>query len=147
VLDQVIVGTKASYYGGASRACHLDLIPYATSKKWTELSPHERSLLLDVAGDTLGLLLRDSPVSVLILNGMSVVNRFQHIAGSPLEAQQMPEWALQRHSKPDITGIELGRELLVLGFNHNLQGSYGVTAEVIRAIRDWIARATNQAIQ
>ena len=159
ILDQVVAGTKASYYGGVYRACHLDLIPYATARKWTELPARERSLLLAIAGDTLGLLLRDSPVRILILNGRSVVDQFQDIAGARLEEQEMPSLSLLRRSMPDVagvayrgvvdtlSGIELGRELLVLGFNHNLQSSFGVTAVLIRAIRNWVAGASQEAPQ
>ena len=58
-LDYLISGTKASYYDDTAAACHLDLIPYATSCKWTELTQRQRSLLVCEAGDTLALLLRD----------------------------------------------------------------------------------------
>src|SRR6266446_9734653 len=68
-LDYLISGTNASYYATSAKACHLDLIPYATACKWTALSRDQRTSLLAAADDTLGLLLRDSPVRVLILNG------------------------------------------------------------------------------
>jgi hypothetical protein len=157
-LDQVVAGARASYYETTCGACHLDLIPYATQRKWTELSVQERSSLLAVAGDTLGLLLRGSPVRILILNGRSVVENFQEIAGVYLEKQEMPEWSLPRQSKPDVTGvaykgvvdalsgIEIGHEVLVLGFNHNLQSSFGVTTAVVHAIREWIARASKEVV-
>src|SRR5260370_1920150 len=32
-LDQVVAGTGASFYDGSCVACHLDLIPYATTRK------------------------------------------------------------------------------------------------------------------
>jgi hypothetical protein len=65
----------------------------------------------------------------------------------------MPQWALPRRQQADVagiaykgivrevSGISLGRELLVLGFNHNIQSSFGVTTEVRDAIRRWITRA------
>jgi hypothetical protein len=158
-LDPVVSGAKASFYGTSCGACHLDLIPYATKRKWTELTARQQSSLLAVAADTLGLLLRDSPVRILILNGRSVVERFQDIAGICLERQQMPAWSLPRQPKPDITGIayrgvvdtlsgiRLPHEILVLGYNHNLQGSFGVTTEVIHAIRGWIAQAVDEGTQ
>ena len=37
-LDLLIAGTRASYYGMFAGACHLDLIPYATRRKWTDLT-------------------------------------------------------------------------------------------------------------
>jgi hypothetical protein len=159
ILDQVVVGTKASYYDPSYRACHLDLIPYATTRKWTELTAQQRSSLLAVASDTLGLLLRDSPVRILILNGRSVIDQFQHISGIQMEKQEMPGWSLPRRSGPalagfaykgiaeTLSGIDLGRKLLVLGFNHNLQGSFGVTASVVHAIRDWVTITANEAIE
>lgn len=155
-LDQVVSGAYASFYDASCRACHLDLIPYATERKWTELTARQRSSLLAVAADTLGLLLRDSPVRVLILNGRSVVEHFQDMAGIQLERLEMAVWSLPRQSKPDVTGvayrgvvdtlsgISLSHEILILGYNHNLQSSFGVSTEVIHAIRDWIAQAVDE---
>lgn len=154
ILEEVIAGAGASYYNPSPRACHLDLIPYATVRTWAQISAYQRSLLLTIVGDTFGLLLRDSSVKVLILNGQSVVERFQEGAGLKLESQEMPDWNLQRRSRQDVTGISytgvvetimgvgLEREILVLGFNHNLQSSFGVTTTVIQAIRDWVSKVT-----
>jgi hypothetical protein len=158
-LDKVVSGTNTSYYDTFFGACHLDLIPYATARKWAELTAEQRSSLLAIVGDTLGLLLRNSPVQILILNGRSVVDHFEDIAGIRLERQEVPAWALPRESAPDVkgvgyvgmvdslSGIGLGHEITVLGFNHNLQSSFGVTTEVIYAIRDWIARVASEEIQ
>ena len=76
-LDEVVAGTQASYYCVSHKACHLDLVPFATDPVWSELKPKQRSALLAVAGDTLGLLLRDSPVRVLILNGAVLCGSFR----------------------------------------------------------------------
>lgn len=72
-LDWIISGPRSSYYHDLNKACHLDLIPYATACKWTELTPKQRRALLAAAGNALGLLLRDSPVRLLVLNGQCVV--------------------------------------------------------------------------
>ena len=37
-----------------------------------------------------------------------------------------------------LSGFPLGHKLLVLGYNHNLQSSFGVTNEVVDGIRRWI---------
>jgi hypothetical protein len=157
-LDHVIAGTRASYYGGSLAACHLDLIPYATSRKWTDLLPRERSFLLARVGDALGLLLRESPVRLLIVNGASVAQRLQDLAGIQLEQQPMNEWSLMRRHPPHVlglayqgavrtvAGVTLRREILVLGFNHNIQSSFGVTTDVRRAIRHWIASAAARVV-
>lgn len=155
-LDYLISGTKASYYDASAKACHLDLIPYATVCKWTGLTQKQRSTLLADAGNTLGLLLRDSPVRLLILNGNSVVEHFQTITGVCFEKQAMPDWSLPRQSNSavagfaykgivrDFSGISLEREVLVLGFNHNIQSSFGVTTQVTTAIRHWIAETASE---
>ena len=151
-LDYLIGETRASYYGTAEGACHLDLVPYATTCKWTGLSQRQRSFLFSVAGDTLGLLLRDSPVRLLVLNGRSVVANFERAAGVKLHGQVMGEWELRRGSQPNVTGVAyngaishlsgvpLRHKLRVIGFNHNIQSSFGVTREVRASIRSWIGR-------
>lgn len=156
-LDEVVSGANASFYDPVSEVCHLDLIPYATGRKWTELTTAERSSLLALAGDTLGLLLRKSEVRILILNGRSVVEKFQEIVGIRLDREVMPSWSLPRkpHSQvPGIayrgslkvlSGIRLPRKILILGYNHNIQSSFGVTRAAIRGIREWIARCMNEA--
>lgn len=151
-LDYVVSGANASFYDISRSACHLDLIPYATMHKWTELTSRQKFSLLDLAADTLALLLRDSPVRILILNGQSVVARFEEIARLSLEQKEMPEWTLPRElgravngfayhgTVAELSGIPLGRDLLVLGYNHNLQSSFGVTKGVAQGIRDWISQ-------
>lgn len=154
-LDVVVAGANASFYDPLRKACHLDLIPYATMRKWAELSSDQRSSLLSAAGNTLGLLLRDSPLRTLILNGSSVVQLFQTMAGVRLERGEMPAWSLPRQSG-GIAGIaywgvidalfdvHFDHELLVLGFNHNLQSSFGVTNEVVTAIGAWVAEVSRE---
>jgi hypothetical protein len=106
-LNRIISGTKASYYGPGSearhptlfldpaapteKACHLDLIPYATACKWAELNNSQRSSLLMAAGDTLGLLLRESPIRLIVLNGQAVVEEFQDMAGMRLDKEVMSD--------------------------------------------------------
>ena len=152
-LDYLLSGTKSSYYDHAAAACHLDLIPYATSCKWTELTPKQRSLLVSISGDTLAHLLRDSQIRLLILNGNSVVEQFQSMANIQLERRVMKQWALPRRLQTDVagvaykgvvcevSGVKFNRDLMVLGFNHNIQSSFGVTTQVRDAIRRWITRA------
>lgn len=151
-LDYIIEGTGASYYSALfkSPACHLDLIPYATACKWTELNKLQRTTLLEFNADTLGELLRDSNVSAIILNGKSVIETFCHVTNAKLETEVMHEWMLPRRtsagvlghayegSVSSIAGIDLEREIEVFGFNHNLQSSFGVTKRVMDSIRKWL---------
>lgn len=157
-LDSVISATGTSFYDALFPACHLDLIPFATACKWTELEPAQRTRLLRVAGDTLALLLRHSPVRLLVINGQSVVDHFQQLASVSLERFDMPEWTLPRLSGTgvagvayrgfvdELSGLPLSNRVLVLGYNHNLQSSFGVTNEVIGAIRGWIGMQAAEAL-
>lgn len=156
-LDAVVAGSGASFYSQDSSACHLDLIPYATERKWTELSSQQKGWLNAIAGDSLGLLLRDSPVQLLVLNGQSVVNAFEEISGFKLESEEQKTWSLPRQKVKDVigvsyvgeaeelAGISLGRRVRILGFNHNLQSSFGVTNHVMQEIHRWIRKKTKEA--
>jgi len=157
-LDYLISGTKTSYYDKSSNACHLDLIPYATKLKWSGLSSWQRTLLLEIAGDTLGRLLRESPVQILILNGKKVVDSLQQISDVNLQKKKIPSWTLPRKSGvgveghsfigiiKEISGIKLKRNIKVLGFNHNIQSSFGVTNRIKASIRNWITRSYKDSI-
>jgi hypothetical protein len=150
-LDAVISGAASFYTESRQRACHLDLIPYATMCKWTMLDREQRAVLVNVAGDSLGQLVRGSNVTTLVLNGHAVVVHFERMAGIKLVAEKVPQWSLPRRGRDgvagvsfvgstrEIAGVRLRREVLVLGYNHNIQSSFGVTREVIESIRSWIA--------
>jgi hypothetical protein len=157
-LDQLIAGTGTSYYahlpeGAGERrglACHLDLIPYATRCKWMELTTLQRSRLLGRSGDALGKLLRDSPIGILVLNGQSVVDQFEILTDVSFDRDEQVDWLLPRQTGlpvqgvsyrgvvQSVGGVSLGRDLLVLGYNHNIQSSFGVTRVVLRSIADWV---------
>ena len=66
----------------------------------------------------------------------------------------MAEWTLPRRNNEGVSGysyygiiknvgnVKLKRKIYVLGYNHNIQSSFGVTNEVQNSIRIWI---TNKA--
>ena len=156
VLDRLVSTAGVSYYRDQG-ACHLDLIPYATMPKWTGLTSRQRATLLQIGAKTLGRLIADSPIHALVLNGRSVVVHFQHSTGTTLRCQPMREWSLPRKTSPvagyayqgsvnSIQGVDLGRSLVVLGFNHNLQSSFGVTTKVLRAIRRWVGTSLKDIV-
>lgn len=150
VLERLFSGT-ATFYGTNPSACHLDLIPYATEGKWGNLPSKDQRALINGSQDALGLILQDSEIRTLILNGASVVREFDRLLDQPLTAEAMEGWALPRSSGPDITGyaytgtineiggVALPEEVRVFGYNHNLQSSFGVTAEVIQEISLWLS--------
>lgn len=150
VLDRVISGTRTSYYSRADSACHLDVIPYATGNKWTILKQEQKTTLLEQSEDVLGRILRDSPVRILVLNGRAVVSKVESLLGRQLDEVEMPMWALPRRRGDDVLGyayekrvseiggVKLNHPVLILGFNHNLQSSFGVTKKVTLEIGKWI---------
>lgn len=151
-LEVLLSGVEASYYDSPNTACHFDLIPYATLRKWSELTSQQQSTLLRTAGNTLGLMVRDSTVELLVLNGHAVVRQVESLCSLRFKSEAVPSWDLPRKATDNVegiafrgtidtlAGIHLGREVEILGFNHNLQGSFGVTNTVISAIRDWISQ-------
>ncbi|MYC18694.1 MAG: hypothetical protein F4X67_08845 [Gemmatimonadales bacterium] len=156
VLDRLLHGTGVSYFGDGG-LCHLDLVPYATSCKWGHLAAPHRSALLQVGAIALSRLLRGSPIRVLILNGRSVVTYFENVFNVILSSEEMPSWSLPRKNGSVVPGFayhgvvetlgetRLDHRIVVLGFNHNLQSSFGVTNGARDAIRCWIARGLGGA--
>lgn len=158
VLDKIISGTNASYYDKSVKACHLDLIPYATACKWTELTLQQRTLLLNLVGDTLGLLLKNSPIRLLILNGQAVIENLQRITGVDFEKDAIANWTLPRKTGVgvkgfsyrgtirEVAGVHLHRKVHILGFNHNIQSSFGVTTQVKTAIQEWVTASAEEVL-
>jgi hypothetical protein len=156
-LDSILSGARCTYYGESANACHLDLIPYATLCKWADLTTRQRSSLLAFASDALGHLLRDASVRLLLLNGRTVIEGLQRVTGVAFEHAEMSEWTLPRQSGVGVVGyayrgtvtrlagVDLGRPLMVLGYNHNIQSSFGVTAKVKTAIRTWFSALLKEA--
>ena len=152
VLDKLISILGVSYYSATSSACHLDLVPYATHLKWTGLEQRYKDRLVYESADVLSALILRSSIRVLILNGISVVKAFESLAQTELERAPVVKWSLPRASgagvlgwsfRGEVTqlrGAPLGRPILVLGYNHNLQSSFGVTDKVRTGISNWIQK-------
>lgn len=157
-LDSIISGTSASYYNKLFHAVHLDLIPFATNKKWAHLESAHKNALLEESGSILGKIITKTPIRILILNGKTVVDNFEKIANTKLHPQYMPEWNLTRNGVASVRGVSykgivttisdvtLKNPILVLGFNHNIQSSFGVTLLVRNSIRDWITKQSVEAL-
>ncbi len=151
VLDGLLAPLGATYYGRSPSACHVDLVPYATAEKWGVLSLEQRRRLLAAGRSAAGMFVRDSAIEVLVLNGQSVVREFETVSGARLRSEVVPGWSLPRSGPRHVPGVaywgsadrigevDLGRRVRVVGYNHNLQSSFGVTAGVQRRIGDWVA--------
>lgn len=156
-LEPVLASTGASYYSSfGERACHLDLVPFATAMKWSDLSPSTRGELVQLGTPSLVKAIVASNIRVLVLNGSGVVREFNRLlADKPLEPRPVAGWSLQRGRVAGVAhtgyvsalgGYKLDRELLVLGYNHNIQSSFGVTKEVVSRIASWVGRRAAGAL-
>jgi hypothetical protein len=157
-LNKVVCGLGVSYYDAWSTACHLDLVPFATAEKWSSLTPETKEGLVSLGAPSLVATLAASEIRVLILNGASVVRAFQRLLEAPLDVREMATWSLRRSTSESvkgsahtgrvskIAGMDLGREILVLGYNHNIQSSFGVTTAVVAEIGKWVARQAKGAL-
>lgn len=157
-LDLLLKGTNDSFYSSLFHACHLDLIPYATGIKWAYLKPGQRASLLAISASFLGEVLKYSPIKILILNGKTVVENFERATGVSFRKESVDAWDLPRKNGNNIQGfsfegvisrmsnIDIGRDVHVLGYNHNIQSSYGVTSSVRLSIQEWISRKTKEIL-
>lgn len=157
-LDKLILGSNCSFYGMFAEACHLDLCSYATTTKWGELSTAYKQELLNLGGDFLAQLIANSEIKTLVLNGQAVIRTFELLCQIKLTAQPMDEWTLPRSQGPGVVGIsylgklsqigtmKLNREILILGYSHNIQSSFGVTSKVRDSIGSWISSTTKREL-
>ena len=145
-LDYLISGTSFSYYFPSVEACHLDLVPFATKSKWSSLPTSEQNLLLNKSTPILFYMLQNFQIDTLILNGQSVVSQLQKVTNCVLNKEYKTQWNLKREGGNDVLGYSYQGTLeridkssiKILGFNHNIQSSFGITKEVQKSIRDWI---------
>lgn len=153
-LDVILNDLNVSYYSEDRKACHLDIVPFATKSKWGALSGEQKYRLITSSGSSLASLIHVSPIQVLILNGASVVKSFFEMSSENFEKKEMPSWDLSGGSRRKVKGFaysgkiqklqgrELNREILILGFNHNIQSSFGVTNKVKKSIAKWVQMKT-----
>ena len=149
-VAQVLEHTGFSYQNGS--ACHLPLIPYAFPQNIGRATP-ERDVrnTLSASGAIMGRVLRDAPIRLLILNGNGVLSRFEWLSDVAFREMDMPTWQLSGvgvHNSEGfayqgivdkIGGIDLGRAVAVVGFNHSLLSRY-MDVRVRNAIGQWVGQ-------
>ena len=139
-LNDLIAPAGYSYYAPLRNACHLDLVPYATYDTWSRLSYEQQTRLRQAASDTLGYLLRDSSVRILVLNGRSVIQEFQSTTDSRLTESHLSNSSARAYTGTitSLSDVPLGREIHVLGFSAYIQRA---SNRDIAAIRQWLTRS------
>jgi hypothetical protein len=126
-LEKVLRPLGASYYDGS--ACHLDLIQSATDPIWGKVPRPYQDRLLDADLPFLRQQLAQEHVSLLLLNGAGIMQAYKERLRRPLK-----EAIALRSGRLRIFAGESDRSLTVVGWNINLQSSFGVSAEEIAAI-------------
>jgi hypothetical protein len=155
-LERLLGPPGVSFYGPDAGACHLDLVPFATAMKWNEIPRTDRQRLMASGHTPLAELIASSQLTTLILNGRSVVTAFAEQLNVSFAEAEAPGWHLHRPAGRAVRGvcfeatvssladIELGRTVRVLGYNHNLQSSFGVTSSASGAIAEWLRQSAGQ---
>jgi len=126
-LEEPLNAVGASYFDDT--ACHLDLTQWATDPTWNGLGRRVQERLVAEDADFLREQLRAEPVSLLLLNGRSVLTAFERVLGGCLRVVGLPVTdggTTTTLYQGEIEGVR------VLGWSTNLQSSFGVT-RVLRA--------------
>jgi hypothetical protein len=133
-------------------ACHLDLVPFATAQKWAEIPQRVRKLLLEEHSKWLSRVIPESNIKVLVLNGRTVVEAFCSASNTELTEHHIPGADLKRTNGASVKGIgyagvisecfgvRLNHPIHIIGYNHNLQSSYGISRETILALAKWMSQ-------
>lgn len=148
-LDDLLVDESYSYYFPFNNLVHFDIIPVATKNKWGRLSSLDKDFLIGQFGNYLEYLISESNVEICILNGQSVVDNFMKIFNLSLRQTHFEEWDIitkkklvRGHGYKAILKNK-DKRILVLGFNHNIQSSFGVSKDLVTSIRKWIQKEIN----
>ena len=134
VLEKILRPLGASYYDRT--ACHLDLVQWATDPTWGKLQTVHRQSMIGADLLFLRQQLSNESIRLLLVNGRAVVSACQARLGYALTERAIPgrsRWKLFVGLTPE--GVK------VIGWNQNLQGSFGVSNEDINALGMAIAAA------
>jgi hypothetical protein len=126
-LEKVLKHTGASYYDGS--ACHLDLVQWATNPVWGKLSQAQQQALLNTDVPFLKQQLSQENIEILLLNGKGIVD-----ASRDLLQLRLAESTIAGHPRLRLFSGRGIRGPFVIGWNINLQSSFGVSNAEINAV-------------
>ena len=107
-------------------AAHVDLVQWATQKKWKDISKGEQNMLIQEGRSFLKYQLKSENVHTILLNGITVINAFQDWSDVKLEYSSLN---IPKGGKL-VTGFYDDR-IRIIGWSINIQSSWGVTSEDI----------------
>ena len=142
VLDESVVKAfEGSYYSGD--ACHLDLVQWATSHRWGNLTPGAKKKLLGEDAPFLAHLIGEPNLRVVMLNGWGVVTNFRRFV-APLAEVAPPITTCGISTR--FYASKIG-ELTVIGWSKNLTDSWEIQnspPEVAEAFRQAVAQRSRE---
>lgn len=132
-------GLGVSFFDGS--ACHLDLVQWATSGKWGNLEPKDKSRLLDEGRNHLLNLLKNSQISLVIVNGKSVWNELKS-AGFGAE-KNIGTLTFGKSKTTCQLLINKSEKLVFLGWSSNIPSQQGTkNDEFKRDLAKWLRDLT-----
>jgi len=124
-LDKVMKpGLGVSYFDGS--ACHLDLVQWATSKKWSDLSPTEKQHFLRDGKTHLKNQIENSPLSVILVNGQSVWSAIE-LAGLGIPNEVDRKYFGKKKTSCKIYQLQNAGKTFI-GWSANLQSQHGANS-------------------
>jgi hypothetical protein len=130
VLEETLNASGFSYLGPNTSACHLDLSPWATNPTWSNLTPKQRSLLVEDGTPILRRQLRSEGIRLILINGVTATRAVSKVFGAEFEQRDhlvvpsRPRAATTRLAVGELDGV------MSIAWSVNLQSSFGVTAEL-----------------
>jgi hypothetical protein len=130
VLQKVLTRLNVSYYDGT--ACHLDFVQWSTDPVWRDLSRLDREQLIEADLSFLREQIAQEHIQLLLLNGSGIAKQFSRRLGVRLK-----ETAAKLRQGNLFVGRTDGG-VQVIGWNLNLQSSFGVSNDYITSVADAI---------
>jgi len=126
-LKPILKGAGACYYEGS--ACHLDLVQWATDPVWGKLRLHPSDKIKVIQEDLpfLRHQLSQQNFRLLLLNGGGIVKEYEKQFGVHLTELPLTD-DLKLFTGHDIRGLK------VIGWNINVQGTFGVSNKDVEII-------------
>lgn len=125
-LEETLGKVGASYYDGS--AVHLDLVQWATLKKWGDLSTVEEETLLETDAPFLRKQLKRGDYRILLLNGRRAMDKFSEYFEADLSVVGQVDRSSDK-SEVDVCRGFLPTGTDVIGWSTNLQSTWGLSNE------------------
>lgn len=132
------IDSELSYYD--STLVHLDLVQWATEKKWSECKPIQKELL-KICSPFLKELLDQKKFNIIFLNGQTVVNSFIEKI-SPLDEKEI---VLKRDGKKATLYFGTYKGTRVVGWSRYLQSQ--ISNEAVKELNQKVSKILKEINQ